>query len=217
TTDISKGLNLGVYSADLCFTTIFDQTETSCKYIASCKKLAEELSIMDAISKNTLDRMEANTNHKDSLLRIISEVLLNSDSFLKENERTSTAAIVLAGGWIEGLYIGTQIAKNTKDNKELINRIADQRFSLETLMCLLEEQKEIDANVEPVLQGIKKINDAFCKIEINKAPVEVITDTTLGKTTLNSATTVTVSPEVFNEICNSAESLRTNIVKGELI
>ncbi|MBU0765721.1 MAG: hypothetical protein KJ607_12895, partial [Bacteroidetes bacterium] len=46
TTDISKGLNLGVYSADLCFTTIFDQTETSCKYIASCKKLAEELSIM---------------------------------------------------------------------------------------------------------------------------------------------------------------------------
>jgi hypothetical protein len=38
------------------------------------------------------------------------------------------AAIILAGGWLEGLYVGCKVSEHSF-NKELIGRIADQRLS----------------------------------------------------------------------------------------
>ena len=48
---------------------------------------------------------------------------MNSNSFLKENDRAETAAIILVGGWLEGVYIATKIAKATSSNKELVGII----------------------------------------------------------------------------------------------
>lgn len=210
TTTKSMALNLGVYSTDLSFASMFDQSQSSIKYLSATKKLADDLGILNAIDKSIITRMESNINNRDSLMEIISETFMNSNSFLKENDRAEIAAIILTGGWIEGLYIGTQVAKNTASNKELIERIADQRLSLNTLLSLMGEYKE-DPNIKSILPDMERLKTVFDKIQTSSSKMEVIEQD--GKSIITSKSEVKVSPEVFNEICEVASEIRTNIIK----
>lgn len=212
TTEKERALNLGVYSADLSFSSMFDQSQAAIKYLSATKKLAEELGILNAVDKSIVDRMELNVNNRDSLMEIISETFMNSNSFLKENERAETAAIILVGGWIEGLYIATQIAKATDSSSEIIDRIVDQRLSLATLMSLLEEYEESNQDVASLIVELKGLRAVYEKIQIASSEIVTETDASTGKTVIKSTTESSVSPEVFEELCAKAEEFRNNIV-----
>ncbi len=210
TTQKSMALNLGVYSADLSFVSMFDQSQLSVKYLSATKKLADELGILNAIDQSIFERMDSNIDNTDSLMEIISETFMNSDSFLKENDRTETAGIVLVGGWIEGLYIATQIAKSTDSNSEIIDRVIDQRLSLSTLMSLLEEYQD-NTDVQAILNDLKEIKALYDKINVSSSKVEAVTDST-GKTTIKSASKATYSEEDINALFDKAIALRNSIV-----
>ncbi len=79
--------------------------------------------------------MQSKMNDRDALLDIISETYWNVDAYLKENDRDNISALMIAGGWVEGLYIATQVA-STNDSPELRQRIAEQKLSLNDLIGL---------------------------------------------------------------------------------
>lgn len=210
TTTKSMALNLGVYSADLSFASMFDQSQASIKYLSATKKLADDLGILNAIDKSIITRMENNINNRDSVMEIISETFMNSNSFLKENDRGEIAAIILTGGWLEGLYIGTQIVKNTAHNKELMERIADQRLSLNTLISLLNEYKN-DPNVQSILPDMERLKKVFDKIQTSSSKMEVIEKD--GKNIITSTSEIKFTPEVFEELATVVTEIRSNIIK----
>jgi hypothetical protein len=210
TTTKSMALNLGVYSADLSFASMFDQSQASIKYLSATKKLADDLGILNAIDKSIITRMENNINNRDSVMEIISETFMNSNSFLKENDRGEIAAIILTGGWLEGLYIGTQIVKNTAQNKELMERIADQRLSLNTLISLLNEYKN-DPNVQSILPDMERLKKVFDKIQTSSSRMEVIEKD--GKNIITSTSEIKFTPEVFEELATVVTEIRSNIIK----
>lgn len=206
----SMALNLGVYGADLSFASMFDQSQASIKYLSATKKLADDLGILNAIDKSIITRMENNINNRDSVMEIISETFMNSNSFLKENDRGEIAAIILTGGWLEGLYIGTQIVKNTSANKELMERIADQRLSLNTLISLLNEYKN-DANVQFILPYMNTLKKIFDKIQTSSTKMEVVEKD--GKSFITSTSEIKFTPEVFDELEKNVSEIRSNIIK----
>ncbi|MGQ9845988.1 MAG: hypothetical protein ACUVQP_00615 [Bacteroidales bacterium] len=210
TTTKSMALNLGVYGADMSFASMFDQSQASIKYLSANKKLADDLGILNAIDKSIITRMENNINNRDSVMEIISETFMNSNSFLKENDRGEIAAIILTGGWLEGLYIGTQIVKNTASNKELMERIADQRLSLNTLISLLNEYKN-DANVQSIIPEMEKLKKIFDKIQTSSSKMEVVEKD--GKSIITSTSEVKFTPETFNELEKTVSEIRSNIIK----
>lgn len=212
TTTKSMALNLGVYSADLSFSSMFDQSQASIKYLSATKKLADELGILNAVDKTTMQRMESNVNNRDSLMEIISETFMNSNSFLKENDRADIASIILVGGWVEGLYVATKIAKSTSDNKELVDRIVDQRLSLSTLINLLNEYKD-NENVSSIIPDINEIKSIYDQIKVSSSKIEAVSDKDSKVTTLKTSTESSISPEVFDSLCEKVEILRNNIVK----
>ena len=210
TTQKSMALNLGVYSADLSFVSMFDQSQLSVKYLSATKKLADELGVLNAVDQSIFERMDSNIDNTDSLMEIISETFMNSDSFLKENDRTETAGILLVGGWIEGLYIATQIAKSTESNSEIIDRVIDQRLSLSTLMSLLEEYPN-NSDVKDILNELKEIKALYDKINVSSSKVEAVTDSS-GKTIIKSASKTSYSKEDINALFDKAIALRNSIV-----
>jgi len=210
TTQKSMALNLGVYSADLSFVSMFDQSQLSVKYLSATKKLADELGILNAVDQSIFKRMDSNIDNTDSLMEIISETFMNSDSFLKENDRTETAGILLVGGWIEGLYIATQIAKSTESNSEIIDRVIDQRLSLATLMSLLQEYQS-NSDVKDILNQLKGIKVLYDKINISSSKTEAVTDST-GKTFIKSASKSSYKKEDINALFDKAIALRDSIV-----
>ena len=90
TTSKSMALNLGIYSTNLSYASLFDQTQASIKYMTASKKMAEGLGILNAIDNTVIQRLEENVNNRDVIMEIISETFLNTNSILEENDRVCT-------------------------------------------------------------------------------------------------------------------------------
>lgn len=212
TTNRSMALNLGIYTTNLSFASLFDRTQTSINYMQTAKKMADGLGILDAIDNKTIQKLEDNINNRDEIMNIISETFMASSSFLKENDRTAVAAIVLVGGWIEGLYIATQLVPsgNIKNNK-LVERIVDQKLSFDIVLKLLAENKQNPdvANLIVEMNDLKKI---FDKIDIKSSKIQAVTDEKTNVTTLKSQSKITVSNETFNELTDKIKTIRNNFV-----
>lgn len=213
TTNESKALNLGVYGADLSYASTFDQTQESMQYMGICKKLADGLGITNAVNENTVKRLENNLNNKDSLLSIISDTYMETDMYLKSNDRASTAALVVAGGWVEGLFISVNVANNNKSNTDILERVADQKVILDNLLGLLESYKS-DAAVSAFISDLAALKTALAKAGQKEVPSgEVMTDEAAGKTILPETSETSITPEVLAEITKAAADLRTKITR----
>lgn len=136
TTNFKKSLNMGVYGTDLSYMNIYDRTQQSIVFIGALKRLSEDLSITPAFSSDFFSGIERNINTRDSLLVYLSRAYRKADSFLRENDRSETSTLILTGGWIESVYILTQIAKTTS-NRDVINRIGQQKHPLDNIIEVL--------------------------------------------------------------------------------
>ncbi len=212
TTNKSMALNLGIYTTDLSFASLFDQTQTSIRYMNAAKRMADGLGILDAIDNNTIDMLEENINNRDRIMDIISETFMNSSSFLTENERPALASIVLVGGWVEGLYIASSIVgdANIEGNK-LVGRIVDQKLSFDIVMHLLEDNKD-NIDVAEILTEISDLKSTFDKIIITTTSIQAVPDEESNVTVLKSKSTIEITPEVFQELQEKVKMLRSNFI-----
>ncbi len=212
TTNKSMALNLGIYTTDLSFASLFDQTQTSIRYMNAAKRMADGLGILDAIDNNTIEMLEENINNRDRIMDIISETFMNSSSFLTENERPALASIVLVGGWVEGLYIASNLVGDADINgNKLVERIVDQKLSFDIVMQLLEDNKD-NIDVAEILSDIGDLKATFDKIIITTTSIQAVPDEESNVTVLKSKSTIDITPEVFRELQKKVNILRSNFV-----
>jgi len=208
----SKALNLGIYGSDLSFTSIFDQTQESMLYLRCANKLSSGLGINGAFDDKTTARLEANLENRDSLLTIISDSYWNADSYLKDNGQPGVSALIIAGGWMEGLYIATQIA-NTTNNAEIIKRIGEQKLSFENLIALLDSHKTESESVAEVLAMLMPLKEAFDSVEAKSGETTVSTDKENGVTTIGNNSTYTMTPEQLKLISQKTTEIRNKMIQ----
>ena len=218
-TNQALALNLGIYTTDLSFASLFDQTQTSISYMDASRKMAEGLDISDAVDAETMRRLEDNLQNRDVVMDIISETFLNSSSYLKENERQDVAAIVLVGGWIEGLYLATKLVgdKPIEKNK-LVDRILEQKLSFNIVQRMLDDNKEKEdgqqnEDIAKIIADMQNLKDAFDKVKVETTETEVAPNIERKVTTLKSKTTVSVTPEDFEQLKLVVDNLRTSFIQ----
>ena len=207
-----KALNLGIYGSDLSYAGVFDQTQEIMFYLSSCKQLADGLGLENAFNVHTMQRMEENVNNKDSLLQLISDSYWMADSYLEENERSNLSALIISGGWVEGLYIATKLAE-TNTNEALLARIAEQKLSLSHLLSMVETYKENHADLNDVYSDLIEINTIFDKIKSEKGSFETSKDSETGITTISSSAKLILSKELLQEISIKIESIRNRYIQ----
>jgi hypothetical protein len=218
-TNKSKALNLGIYTTDLSFASLFDQAQTSLKYMDVTRQLATEMGISDAIDEETLKRLEQNLNKRDVVMDIISETFLNSSSYLKENDQQDLAAIVLVGGWVEGLYIGTQMVSDASaEGDKLVERIAEQKLSFSIVERMLQDnrqnqQGEENRDIVELINELHALKEAFADIDVQTSAVKVDDAESSGESVLRSQTKIGVTPEAFAALKTAVSSLRNNFVQ----
>ena len=212
TTNKSMALNLGIYTCDLSFASLYDQTQASISYMGAAKKMADGLGILDAIDEKTIENLEENINNREKIMDIVSETFLNSSAFLKENDRAALSAIVLVGGWMEGLYIATELVnRGTFEDNKLVVRIVDQKLSLEIVMKLLE-QNQSNPDVAGLIEEINELKEIFDQIIIETSVIEPVHDQETNVTTLKSKSQSNLTPELFIELSEKVRSLRNTFV-----
>lgn len=213
TTNKQMALNLGIYTCDLSFASLYDQTQLVIDYMSAARKMADGLGILDAINEETITRLEENINNREVILDIVSETFLNSNSYLEDNEQPAIASIVLVGGWVEGLYIATQLVDMDEfDSDKLVSRIIDQKLSFDIMLQLLEDNNEHPA-IPEVIEQMEELKVVFDKINIETTDIKPEFDEATNVTVLKSTIETDMTPEIYMELARKVEQIRSSYVK----
>ncbi len=167
-----KAVNLGVYAVDLSYSRAFEQIEFAGNYLKAMHKLATELGIPSDKFSLSVKRIEQNVSNKDSLVKIANELYTAAETYLKDSDRASSAALVVLGGWTEALYIATNMVNKKQNDIELLERIADQKSSLKNLIELLSKYKG-DKNVDPYLEHLNKLSVSYNSFVVDEKNMDV--------------------------------------------
>jgi hypothetical protein len=158
-----QGLNLGIYLADLGYITAFEQSQELIFYMNCAQKMAEGIGVNDIFTEETVERMEMNMNDKDSIIALISEMYWKTDAFLKELGKENISALIICGGWVEGMHIGAQILESNEESIVIYQKIMSQRRNLIKIISLLETF-EGDDNIDYYRAKLKDIENDYSSI-----------------------------------------------------
>ncbi len=210
-----KALNFGVYSTDLAFAANFGEATASLKYFSVIKNIGDELNVNNAFDQLVFDRIEQNiqANNSDSLFNLSNETYYNAYSYLKDNERGSTLSLIVVGGWVESLYILTNLVDYEVD-KELLSRIADQRLTLENLYGFMAEYQS-DADVSEMMASLLPIEEVLMNLGSEESSIETGVDDN-GTYNLDGGADFFLTQDEFISLKEAVNALRTTIVESEI-
>ncbi len=208
----TKALNLGVYGADLGYINMYGKTGSVLDYISAIKSLADDINVGQFFDFQTLKRLSSNSQNIDSLMYISVNSFNKMDNYLREHKRGDLSALMVTGVWIEGLYLGTQVAKDNPSEK-LSQTIGEQKTILNQLMLILGNYKN-DAFIKDIIDDIKKIKHEFDGVKISVEmgePESVVKD---GKLTIvqHEKSTVHMTDEQLTAIIETAKDVRNKLV-----
>ena len=138
-------VNFGVYITDLACAGLYGQAQTVLRYKQAMRLLIEGLGLQSAVDPKVIQRIEDNVSNKNELMEIISEIYASSTAFLSEDNRDFFALAIMAGGWVEGMYIATNMIDETQpSNESKMKQVIDEnKLAFDLLWQALGELDEI--------------------------------------------------------------------------
>lgn len=209
-----KALNLGIYGTDLGYTNIYEKNQDGLKYMSSIKSLANDLNIGQFFDIETIGRLATNSKNLDSLLLITTQNFNSINRYFQEMRRSNLSVLLLSGGWLEAMHITCNVAVTDPKNKELQEKIGEQKIILEKVMKLLSFYKESDKNMASLLADLEVLKKVYDNVTITYVYKESTFEVKDGVMVIkdNSTTTVAITPEQVSEIKNITSTIRNKII-----
>lgn len=160
-----KAINLGIYAADLTYTTTYQKKDETAMYLDNFVQLVGDLEIT-TLDARFFESVQRNLDNKDSLVVIIKEAQEDTHKFLNSSGKSDIALFALTGSWIEGMYLVGATVKFADNKEPLYEVILKHKKSLADLIKLMEPKKG-DDNFKDIYSGLVDINELFEEIELN--------------------------------------------------
>jgi len=202
----SKALNFGIYSCDLSYCSIFEMGSESLKYFKTVKTMGDQIGVSTALKPEILKRLERNISSPDSLAVITDDVYFSSFEALEDGRQGSTLALVVAGGWIESLYIATNLAK-FEEKSPVIERLADQKYTLENLIEFLKKHED-DSNVTSVRSDFEGLLAEFNRI--GEKDAQPLKSKASKATSLAGGKQLVITEDIFKAIVEKIKTIRNS-------
>ncbi len=212
-TSFKRALNLGVFSADLGYINTFDKNNIVISYLMAVKTLADGIRVGQFFDFNSLHRMATGSTNLDTLMEMSVTSFNKMDSYLREQNRSNVSTLIVTGAWVEGLYIASNVVKESGD-KELSIRIAEQKHIVNILEIILSNYDN-EPNFAALVTDIQKLKEAYSKIKITTElgePKRIEKDGSLI-VFQDEISTVNYTDEDLNKIIKIIDELRSKIVE----
>lgn len=210
--NFKRAINLGVYGTDLSYLNIYNQSQDGLIYIAAVKSMSDEVGLSTAFQDDLLFRIERNLESEDSLLSLISDAYRNANTYLKSNDRENLGTLIITGGWLESLYILSQIALDNLDNRDLINRIGEQKHPLNNLLKLLSPYYYETPEYTDLIDNLYDLANEYEGIIYTYSYQKPKIDTIEKITIINSTSKVTLSEYHLRIIAKKINTIRNSLI-----
>lgn len=207
----AQAVNLGVYSADLLYASTFDVKDKVLGYFGICMRMGTSLQVATGLTDKDKERISKNTGNPDSLVAVGNDLYLATFSNLESNERGPELSMMLAGGWIESMYLSCHMVKDFEKDKAAANKIAEQDASLANLIEF-STKYESNEDVASVLQQLKELKKLFEAVS-TKAK-DAPTQEEGKRMKVGGANEKDITKEQFDAIQTKIEEIRKGFVES---
>ncbi len=157
----TKSLNFGIYTTDLSYCSIFNMGAETIKYFKVVKQLGDQLGLSATIQPEIMERLQKNLENSDSLSLITDDLYFSTFETLESGKQGQTLALVVTGGWIESMYLAVSMVDKFNANSPVVQRIADQKYTLENLIEFLKKYEGSSEDVKQVKADMDALMVAF--------------------------------------------------------
>ena len=210
TTSFEMAYSLGALSADLGYLNMYEKTGTAVNYLSSINRLADALQIGQFFDFATIKRLATTSSDLDSLMFISVNSFNNMDDYLRETNRSNLSALMIAGVWMEGLFLATQVAV-LNSNEDLKSMIGEQKLILNDLLLILNNYKN-EQVIQDYINDMEIIKGVYDDVKIT---YEVGEPQTMEKDGMlmvvqSESSNVMMSDETLKKIIEVTQEIRNN-------
>jgi hypothetical protein len=159
----NQALNFGRITADIAYTASYEKFQESIANFDNLRKVGDDLGISYVFDEFMVNRVKSNMDNSDSLEVISNSSYQNIISQLEEGEKGSTLAIIATGGFVESIYILTNMIGEFDANNKVIQRLADQKLVMENVLDYLNLYSD-EPRVMEVLTELQGVSDVFLNL-----------------------------------------------------
>jgi len=212
-TSFKKALGLGIFGADLGYLNMYNKTGQVIDYIATIKNLADGIHVGQFFDFTTLKRLATNNQNLDSLMYISVQNFNQMDRYLRENNRGKLSSLIIAGIWVESMYLLSGVVEERPDSPELKEKIGEQKIILGNLMLLLNNYKR-DEKFQKIIADFDEIATLYeeVKITYEKGEPQAVEENGMLVIKQTDKQFVEMSDELLFQIIEKVKKMRNDII-----
>jgi hypothetical protein len=211
TSNSKAAINLGIYGVDFGYIKMFSLSQQMIDYILTIKDMTYKLGIPEKYLMDPIKKIESDVSSPDTILALVNKSYNDIESHLRKEGRESTAGLMLMGGWVEALYLTTQLLYSSeKPDTEVVEKIAQQKYTLTSLLSFMKNYYDDPVVVyyTKKLIFLKRYFDKF-DIYFKKGDIEIDKS---RQVFLASGSETTATFETLNNIKDYIAKLRAEMV-----
>lgn len=213
-----QAFNMGIYGADLGYANLYEKNVVSADYLKVVVDLADELKIGQFFDFGALAKLAQNKDNTEELINMSQSSFSDINNYLREKKRGDISAGILVGGWIESLYLSSQVAHGDgASHKALLERIGEQKLILED-MILITQKYSFKPEFAEAIKGLEDLKLAYENVTLEYVDSGEDAEPQIdenGMLVVMTTTTsvVTITDEDLEKITASAKRLRDKLTK----
>jgi hypothetical protein len=155
-----------------------------------------------------MKRLASSDNTFDSLLFVSMNSFNRMDEFLHQTDRSNLSSLMVAGVWIEGLYLATQVV-NKANHRDIRNMIGEQKLILNDLLIIMQAY-ESDEKFAALMEDYREIKKHYDEVSITYeiGDPETIEVDGMLMVVQNESSTISMSDETLLKIIDVTEKIR---------
>jgi hypothetical protein len=132
-------LNTGIYGVDFGYLKMFGIGQELIDYMLTIREMSDKLGIPDSYLTGPIKEVQGDMADPDTIITLMNTAFYNMENHLRNEGRESTAGLMVMGGWVEAMFIATQLLYDPANpDPEVVQKIAEQKYTLTSLLSFLK-------------------------------------------------------------------------------
>jgi hypothetical protein len=204
-------INTGIYGVDFGYLKMFGIGKEMIDDMMTIRDMSNKLGIPDSFLTDPIKRVQNDMSEPDTIIALMHKAFKKMEDHLRNDGRESTAGLMVMGGWVEAMFLATQLVYNSENpDPEVVQKIAEQKYTLTSLLSFMKNYYD-DPVVVYYTKKLKFLKNYFDSFDIYFKKGDLEIDTT-RQVFRSSGSEMTVTVETLNKIRDYVSKLRTEII-----
>jgi len=159
----NRSINIGVYGADLSYSTLYNMQQDVIDYLSAIRTLALEQNLSKIYDESLYDEIRANFDNRDTLVSVLTDAFDRTYSYMVDAGQANLALLMVGGAWVEGMYLTLAVSETGGHISGFESVLLEQKNSFELFEELAKPHTE-DPLVSRILVTMQPVRDFYAGI-----------------------------------------------------